>query len=141
MPVIEVKPRGEFFTYEAKYTAGATEYLVPAPLDRLVAARVQHLALRAHQCLGCRDISRVDIMLSTRGRGEMFVLEVNSIPGLTDTSLVPKAAKAAGMTFVHLCTRLVELALVHSDGSREACPVTNFFRDRARYGAPVAWER
>lgn len=149
LPVVEVCPRKGFFTYEAKYTPGETEYLVPAPMNRLVAARAQHLAVRAHECLGCRDYSRVDIMLSTHGRGEMFVLEVNTIPGFTDTSLVPKAAKAAGMTFSALCTRLVEMALAHGTNGHadaalsaaEDCPVAQFFRDRSRYGERVALQR
>jgi D-alanine-D-alanine ligase len=139
LPVIEMKPRGEFFDYEAKYTAGQTEYLVPAPLDRVTAARAQHLALRAHAVLGCRDFSRVDLMLSRAGK--LYVLEVNTIPGLTDMSLVPKAARAAGMTFEQLCARLVELALARAGRelkTTEECPVVRYLRMQRRERKAVA---
>ena len=109
LPVIEIRSRQEIWTYEAKYTPGQTDYLVPAPLDSIEAARAQFLAMRAHECLGCRDYSRVDIMLAHNG--EMSVLEVNTIPGFTETSLVPKAARAASLSFQTLCVRLVEMAL------------------------------
>ena len=109
LPVIEIQPKHDFFTYEAKYTKGQTEYLVPAPLDKSVEAQVKMLALRAHDCLGCRDLSRVDLILAENG--ELFVLEVNTIPGFTETSLVPQAARAAGIEFPDLCARLVQMAL------------------------------
>jgi D-alanine-D-alanine ligase len=109
LPVIEIHPKHDFFTYEAKYTKGQTEYLVPAPLDKNVEAEVKMLALRAHDCLGCRDLSRVDLILAKSG--ELFVLEVNTIPGFTETSLVPQAARAAGIQFPDLCARLVQMAL------------------------------
>lgn len=133
LPVIEIRPKKGFFTYEAKYTRGATEYLVPAPLDRDVAARVQFIAKAAHGALGCRDFSRVDLILSRTG--QLYVLEVNTIPGFTDTSLVPKAARAAGIGFQELCMRLVKMALArvgNRHGSGEDCPVVRFFRERLR---------
>ena len=108
LPVVEIKPKKTFYSYEAKYTAGESEYLVPAPLDTQTAARAQTLAQRAHRCLGCRDYSRVDIRLDPRGR--MFVLEVNTLPGFTDTSLFPMAARAANLSFCDVCVRLVEMA-------------------------------
>ena len=109
LPVIEIHPKHDFFTYEAKYTKGQTDYLVPAPLEKNVEAQAKMLALRAHDCLGCRDLSRVDFILAENG--ELFVLEVNTIPGFTETSLVPQAARAAGMEFSDLCARIVQLAL------------------------------
>ena len=109
LPVIEIRPKHDFFTYEAKYTKGQTDYLVPAPLEKNVEAKAKTLALRAHDFLRCRDFSRVDLMLA--GDGKLFVLEVNTIPGLTETSLVPKAARAAGIEFQDLCARLVQMAL------------------------------
>jgi D-alanine-D-alanine ligase len=109
LPVIEIRPKHDFFTYEAKYTKGQTDYLVPAPLEKSIEARAKALALRAHDCLGCRDLARVDFILAENG--ELFVLEVNTIPGFTETSLVPQAARAAGMEFPDLCARLVALAL------------------------------
>ena len=82
---------------------------MPAPLDHGIEARVKAVALRAHDCLGCRDFSRVDLILGKKNQA--FVLEVNTIPGFTETSLVPKAAAAVGIEFRDLCARLVQLAL------------------------------
>ena len=118
LPVIEIHPKHDFFTYEAKYTKGQTEYLVPAPLDKDVEAQVKALALRAHDCLGCRDFSRVDLILAENN--QLFVLEVNTIPGFTETSLVPKAARAAGIEFQDLCARLVQIALARRPPARPA---------------------
>jgi D-alanine-D-alanine ligase len=109
LPVVEIRTTSGFFGYEEKYTAGAAEEIVPATLDSQVAVRAQLIARLAHQQLGCRDFSRVDLMLNDRG--EVFVLEVNTIPGLTANSLLPKAAKAAGITMPDLCGRMVEMAL------------------------------
>jgi D-alanine-D-alanine ligase len=109
LPVIEVRPKHEFFTFDAKYNDGQTEYDVPANLTPLETAQAQALARRAHECLGCRDMSRVDIILGEDGH--MVVLEVNTIPGFTKTSLLPKAASKAGLDFPRLCLRLAEMAL------------------------------
>ena len=117
MPVVEIQPKHDFFDYESKYTKGQTDYLVPAPLDVVTESRAKVLALRAHDCLGCRDFSRVDLILSRTG--ELFVLEVNTIPGFTETSLVPKAAREAGIEFTDLCARLVQMALARR-GRNEA---------------------
>jgi D-alanine-D-alanine ligase len=115
LPVVEIHPKHGFFTYEAKYTKGQTDYLVPAPLNKNIEFQAKSLALRAHDCLGCRDFSRVDLILSENG--ELFVLEVNTIPGFTETSLVPKAARAAGIGFSDLCARLVQMALARRRGT------------------------
>ncbi|HVM62137.1 MAG TPA: D-alanine--D-alanine ligase [Verrucomicrobiae bacterium] len=112
LPVVEIRPKKGFYNYQAKYTKGATEYLAPASLDRNIESQAKAMALRAHDCLGCRDYSRVDLMLSAVG--ELFVLEVNTIPGFTETSLLPKAARAAGIEFPELCARLVQLALARN---------------------------
>ncbi|HXI83673.1 MAG TPA: D-alanine--D-alanine ligase [Verrucomicrobiae bacterium] len=117
LPVIEIRPKHDFFTYEAKYTKGQTDYLVPAPLEKSVEARAKALALRAHDCLGCRDLSRVDFILAENG--ELLVLEVNTIPGFTETSLVPQAARASGMGFPNLCARLVDMALARRKSDAE----------------------
>ncbi len=118
LPVIEICPRQSFFNYDAKYTAGETEYRVPAPLEDSVRERAQRAALEAHRCLGCRDLSRVDMMLDNDGG--LYVLEVNTIPGFTATSLVPKAAKADGMSFPHLCGHLVKKAIRRAPAAVEA---------------------
>jgi D-alanine-D-alanine ligase len=110
LPVVEIRPRaGRWFDYESKYGPNGAEEICPAPLCATLTARAHLFAWRAHECLGCRDFSRVDLMLSECG--ELFVLEVNTIPGLTETSLLPKAAQAAGWDMTRLCTRMVEMAL------------------------------
>lgn len=109
LPVVQVVPQRRFYDFVAKYTPGMTQYLVPAPLDTALTTQAQHLALRAHQALGCEGFSRVDLIAPT-GRAPI-VLEVNTIPGLTATSLLPKAAAAVGMAFPQLCERLLASAL------------------------------
>lgn len=108
LPVIQVVPKRRFYDLTAKYTAGMTEYLVPAPLPEPVTKRVQELAKRAHETLGCRCFSRVDMIL-TADRGPVL-LEINTIPGMTATSLLPKAALAAGIAFPDLCCRMLSSA-------------------------------
>ena len=108
LPVIEIVTQREFFDYHAKYDAGASEEIVPARVPEYVAKRAQDLAVRAHRALGCRGMSRTDFVWV----GErMVALEVNTIPGMTANSLLPKAAKAAGIGFGDLLTRLIEWAL------------------------------
>jgi D-alanine-D-alanine ligase len=107
LPVVEIVTNREFFDFEAKYN-GESEEIVPARIDEATTARIQDVALRAHRSLGCRDYSRVDVMLGANG--ELFVLEVNTLPGLTEQSLLPKAANAAGIKMEGLCTRLVDMA-------------------------------
>ncbi|MFH1128625.1 MAG: D-alanine--D-alanine ligase [Candidatus Omnitrophota bacterium] len=108
LPVVEIIPRNRFFDYEAKYHQGMTEYRVPASIDETVVKKVQAAALKTHQLLGCFGCSRVDIILAKDN--SPYVLELNSIPGFTPTSLLPKAAKSAGIEFNELCLRLIELA-------------------------------
>ncbi|MDD4939761.1 MAG: D-alanine--D-alanine ligase [Candidatus Omnitrophica bacterium] len=108
LPVIEIVPKKGVFDYDAKYHPGMTEYLVPAELEEGLRAMVQAAALDAHKLLGCSGCSRVDLILS--GENIPFILEVNTIPGMTATSLLPKAAKVTGMDFPALCVRLIELA-------------------------------
>jgi D-alanine-D-alanine ligase len=108
LPVLEVRPRQGGFDYRNKYTPGATEYLCPALLPPEVAARAQEAALGAFRAVGGRDFGRVDVMLRDE---EPFVLEVNTLPGMTETSLFPKAAAAAGVGYAALCERMIELAL------------------------------
>ena len=109
LPVVEVRPREGAYDYVNKYTAGRTEYLCPAPFDAEVTARIQEAALGAFRAVEGRDYARVDVMV--RPDGEPVVLEVNTLPGMTETSLLPKAAAAAGWSFAALCDRMVSLAL------------------------------
>jgi len=108
LPLVEIVPTTGFFDYERKYTPGATEEIIPARLDPAVAAHAAEVAKRAHRALGCRGLSRVDIMVEG---AQVWVLEVNTIPGMTANSLLPKAAAAAGISFPRLLDRLIELAL------------------------------
>jgi len=109
LPVVEVRPRNGAYDYANKYTAGATEYFCPATFDETTTQRIQAAALGAFQAVGGRDYARVDVMV--RADGTPVVLEVNTLPGMTETSLLPKAAAAAGMSYVDLCQRMVDLAL------------------------------
>ncbi|MDD5217001.1 MAG: D-alanine--D-alanine ligase [Candidatus Omnitrophica bacterium] len=108
LPVIELRPKRDFYDYRAKYTRGMTEYLVPAPIDGKLAAKLQRIALKVHRVLGLRDFSRIDLMVDRVGHA--YVLEANSIPGLTELSLLPKAARACGISFEQLCCRLISWA-------------------------------
>lgn len=109
LPVVEVRPKQGAYDYQNKYTTGATEYFCPAPIDAETTRRIQTAALGAFRAVGGRDYSRVDVMV--RPDGQPLVLEVNTLPGMTETSLLPKAAAAAGITYAGLCQRMVELAL------------------------------
>jgi D-alanine-D-alanine ligase len=109
LPAVEIRPASGVYDYRSKYTAGATEYLCPAPFDAAETGRIQAAALAAFQAIGGRDFARVDMMV--RQNGGLAVLEVNTLPGMTATSLLPKAAAAAGIGFAELCQRMVDLAL------------------------------
>ncbi|MBN2507788.1 MAG: D-alanine--D-alanine ligase [Verrucomicrobia bacterium] len=109
LPLVEVRPRQGAYDYAHKYTAGATEYLCPAPLDDATTARAQQAALTAFRAVGGGDYCRVDVML--RADGQPVVLEINTLPGMTETSLLPKAAAALGLSYARLCQHMVELAL------------------------------
>jgi D-alanine-D-alanine ligase len=112
LPVVEIVSKREFFDYRAKYDPGLSEEIVPARIPDEVARQAQELAVRAHRALGCRNLSRVDMMSTRRGP---VVLEVNTMPGMTVNSLLPKAARAAGIPFPELLDRLVQLALEPED--------------------------
>jgi D-alanine-D-alanine ligase len=109
LPVVEVRPKQGSYDYQNKYTAGFTEYFCPADFDADTTRRIQAAALGAFKAVGGRDYARVDVMV--RPDGSPVVLEVNTLPGMTETSLLPKAAAAAGMDFAELCQQMVDLAL------------------------------
>jgi D-alanine-D-alanine ligase len=108
LPLVEIVPSSGFYDYEAKYTPGATEEIVPARIPPAAAGEAQRLALCAHRALGCRGFSRTDMLV--RG-DEVWVLEVNTIPGMTPTSLLPRSAEAAGIAFPKLLDQIIALAL------------------------------
>ena len=116
LPIVEVRPRKGAYDYQNKYTAGATEYFCPADFDLVTARRIQSAAMGAFEAIGGRDYGRVDLMV--RSNGEPVVLEVNTLPGMTETSLLPKAAAAAGIGYGELCQRMVELALSRGGKSK-----------------------
>jgi D-alanine-D-alanine ligase len=119
LPVVEAVPvEEEFYDFEARYEIGRTRFVCPAALPEEVTARAQEIALAAYRLLGMYGFGRVDLMLE-EASGELYVLEANAIPGLTETSLLPQAADAGGIGFDAMVARVLELALEH----REAAPV------------------
>lgn len=112
LPLVEVKPKTGVYDYTNKYTAGATEYFCPADFDSPTTARIQQAGLAAFQAVGGRDYARVDVMVNNSG--EPVVLEVNTLPGMTETSLLPKAAAAAGYSYPQLCQKMIDLALARA---------------------------
>ena len=109
---VEVNPSLEFYNYEAKYTAGLTEYIIPPQIDEAVYEKAKENALHAHMALGCSGTSRVDLKIDRDGTP--YVLEVNTLPGMTTTSLLPKIAQSAGLTFKDLIEEIIRLALKES---------------------------
>ncbi len=117
LPLIEIIPddEHEFFDYEAKYTAGVTQEICPARIDDEMTQKAQAYAKTAHSALFCSGYSRTDMILKD---GEIYVLETNTIPGMTATSLLPQAAQVAGFSFSQLLDRLIELCIEEHQGSR-----------------------
>jgi len=114
LPIVEAVPREEeFYDFEARYEIGRTDFVCPADLRGDVAARTQEIALATYRLLGCYGFARVDLMLDESG-GDALVIDVNAIPGLTETSLLPQAAEAAGIGFDELIGRILDLALARS---------------------------
>ncbi|MDP1629615.1 MAG: D-alanine--D-alanine ligase [bacterium] len=110
LPLIEIRPNvSSFFDYRAKYEAGGSEEICPAPIGRTLTKKIQDIAVGIHRVLGCRGVTRSDFIL--RGNKPYF-LEINTIPGMTKTSLVPQAAERAGLPFPELLDKLIELALL-----------------------------
>ena len=114
-PVIDIRtPDDSWYDFEHRYTVGLSEHVIPAPLPEDVYAAVQDVAVRAHVTLGCRDLSRVDFLVEPGGRA--VLLEVNTLPGMTPTSLYPDGARAAGIDFETLVAQLVRRALSRGSG-------------------------
>jgi D-alanine-D-alanine ligase len=109
LPIVEVRPRSGPYDYGNKYTPGRTEYFCPAAFNPQVTGAIQRAALGAFESIGGGDYARVDVMV--RAGGEPVVLEVNTLPGMTETSLLPKAAAAAGIEYAQLCEMMIEMAL------------------------------
>jgi D-alanine-D-alanine ligase len=108
LPVIEIVPKSDFFDYDAKYQPGLCEEIVPARISKPMTKKVQNIAVKVFQAIGCRGFGRVDLIIS---KERPYVLEINTIPGLTPTSLLPQEAAAAGISYSQLLDRIIELAL------------------------------
>lgn len=113
LPTLEIRTASGRYGYKEKYLLGSTRYIFDHGLPAHVEERVVEVALKAHHVLGCRDVSRVDMIITPEGEPE--VLEVNTIPGFTTNSLVPKAAARAGLSFGRLCERIVGMARERAD--------------------------
>jgi D-alanine-D-alanine ligase len=109
LPIVEIVPNGGFYDYKAKYTAGETDEIVPARIPDDVAVEARRIAKLCHQTLGCRGMSRTDMIVTAQN--EIYTLEVNTIPGMTPTSLLPRSAGAALISFPQLLDKLIGLAL------------------------------
>jgi D-alanine-D-alanine ligase len=108
LPIIEIAPKGGFYDYEAKYTPGQTDYICPARISARQEKEIGALGLKAYHALGCSGCARVDLFLSEQGKA--FITEVNTLPGMTETSLVPKAAAQRGISFLQLVEIILEEA-------------------------------
>lgn len=108
-PIIEIKPKGGFYDYEHKYTKGMTEYICPAKIDSQIEGQIKYHSLKAHNSMGCSVYSRVDFILSNDLN--TYCLEINTLPGMTETSLVPKSARVNGIEFPELLEKIMELSL------------------------------
>jgi D-alanine-D-alanine ligase len=118
LPAVEIVAPGGFYDFAAKYEKGKTQYLCPAPLSASVTREIRALALRTYEVLGCAGAARVDFRITPRGRP--YVLEINTVPGMTETSLLPMAAAQAGIGYEELTERILESAVARIKGSQSA---------------------
>ena len=109
LPIIEIFPKKDIFDYECKYSEGMSTYEVPAKIDQDLASRIHKDAIKIHESIGCRHYSRVDFILGDNN--DYYFLEINSLPGMTSTSLLPMAAKSAGMNFDELIETILNMAI------------------------------
>jgi len=114
LPIVEIVPQGGFYDYRAKYTPGITEYLIPARIEDRTGETAQRLSLQAYRALTCSGCARVDLLLDEGG--DIFITEVNTLPGMTETSLVPKAAAHKGLSFRQLVLSILEDASLKVEG-------------------------
>ncbi len=115
LPIIEIVPKSGFYDYHSKYTKGETEYIIPARIPREKYLYAQEISLKAFQALGCSGCARVDLM--TDGEGNPFIIDINTMPGMTETSLLPKAASHVGLTFGELAERILLGAGLKTEGN------------------------
>jgi len=115
LPLVEIRPKNSFFDFTAKYQEGMSDYIVPAEIDPTHTRRIQEMSLKAFDLIGCRDMARSDFILDKRGNA--YFLEINTIPGFTATSLLPKAAQSEGINFCELCLKIVGFASARRNAS------------------------
>lgn len=106
LPLIEILPKAGFYSFQSKYTPGNTEYIIPARVNKSVALKIQQLSIKAYHAIGCEGAARVDFMLSHK-KSQPYILEINTIPGMTESSLLPMAAQYVGMGFANLVEKMV----------------------------------
>jgi D-alanine-D-alanine ligase len=109
LPLIEIVPRDGFYSFRSKYTPGSTDYIVPARITKSSAEKIQQLSIRTYHALGCEGAARVDLIF-THHQKQPYILEINTIPGMTKTSLLPMAAKSAGIEFDELVEKILHTA-------------------------------
>ena len=109
LPIIEIRPHSDVYDYKSKYTKGESDYICPAEIDETLSRKIQDTALKVHNLLGCEVYSRVDFRLDKNNK--FWLLEINTLPGMTETSLFPMAAKAAGLSFEDLIDKIIKLSL------------------------------
>lgn len=109
MGVVEIRPKSGVYDYESKYTKGKTEYFAPAPIENKLTARLQELSALCYEACGCRDYARVDFMMSESG--QVYLLEINTLPGMKETSLLPMSARCVGLDFTALVREMVAPAV------------------------------
>jgi len=114
LPLIEIIPKSGFYNFQSKYTPGSTEYIIPARVNQSVTRKIQQLAVKAYYAIGCEGAARVDLMVSHK-RSQPYILEINTIPGMTETSLLPMAAQHAGISFEDLAEKTVLTARLKGD--------------------------
>lgn len=112
LPIIEIIPKNKYYDYESKYAPGGSEHVVPAPLEGWLTKKIQAYAVEAHQALGCETYSRVDFILTEDN--DPIILEVNTLPGMTETSLFPDAAKSVGISYEQMIESFVKLTNTHA---------------------------
>jgi len=110
LPIIEIKPKNDLYDFECKYTEGMSEYIVPADLSDAITRKISADAIKIYNTIGCRHYARADFLLNEKG--EHYFLEINTLPGMTSTSLFPKAAKAAGLEFSELIDTIIKIAIM-----------------------------
>ena len=106
LPLIEIVPRDGFYNFRSKYTPGNTDYIIPARVKKSVTSKIQQLAVKAYHTIGCEGVARVDSILDLQN-SQPYILEINTIPGMTETSLLPMAAQYAGVSFENLVEKIV----------------------------------